>query len=235
MDKALQAELARTRAELKPDPVGFARRTALHKQHVRALGAYLRPAVAVALKEESAKLLAEEWVAEARQALSRWLLQTNAEEKPEDVLARGQAERELQTELAIDLVELASTPTETEIDEHTVELAQLLLSNWIGHLEHGLQDSSDGRLRDLVNAMPPKVPPSAVLVGVEAFALPVAVTSQLLAEHQQALAASRDVIEMTPTVSLFHLAGRWYAAERHSDAVSWHGELRDERGLVPSQ
>lgn len=209
------------------------RRTALLQQHVCALGARLRPDVAAALRDESAQLMVKGWVAEARQALSRWLLQTKAEETPKDVLARDQPERELQTELAIDLVELASTPTETEIDEHTVELAQLLLSNWIGHLEHALQDTTDGRLQDLVDAMPPEVQPRAVLVGVEAFALPVGMSSQLLAEHQQALAASHDVIEMTPTVSIFHLTGRWYAAKCHSDAVSWQGELRDEMRRQP--
>lgn len=233
MNKALQAELARTRGELKPDPAGFARRTALLQQHVRALGARLRPAVADALGVESAQLMAEGWVAEARQALSRWLLQTKAEETPEDVLARERAERELQTELAVDLAALASTPTEAEIDDHTVELAQLLLSNWIGRLEHALQDSSNGRLQDLVDAMPPDAQPRAVLEGVEAFALPVGRTSQLFAEHQQVMAASHDVIEMTPTVSLFHLTGRWYAAQRHSDAVSWQGELREEMRRQP--
>lgn len=230
MNKALQAELARTQAELKPDPVRFARRAALHEQHVRALSDRLRPAVATALKQESAQLVAGGWIDEARQALSQWLLQASTVETTDEIRAREQAERELHAELAESLASLAQNPLDAEIEAHAIELAQLLLSNWIGHLEHALQDVPSGRLDALVDAMPPSARPGSDLEGAEGFALHVGTTAQILADYRLELAMSpQGVIEMTPSVSIFHSSGRWFAARTLTDATSWRESIRAEQ------
>ena len=223
MNEALQAELARIQAELKPDPASFARRAALHVQHVRALSARLRPAVAIALTEESARLLADGWIDKASQALSHSLLQALVADVADKISTRKPADPELRTELAVNLGPLAANPTDAEVDEHTIELAQLLLSNWIGHLEHSLQDAPNGRLELLVDAMPPTARPGADLEGAEGFALSVDAAAQVLAAYRLELAASQKVVELTPSVSIFHAVGRWFAACTLEDAKSWCG------------
>jgi hypothetical protein len=175
IDEALEAELARTRDELKIDPTYFPRCVALHEQHVRALSDLLRPLVI----------------------------------------------------FAIEAIDFGRDVTTEEIEDHVVELAQLLLSNWSGLIEHALQDQDDERLV-LIDGLPASAAPDAGLVGVEPwFVLPALVADWVLATYQLHLVKHDPIVALTPSIYLLFFSDEFRATRTREQAQAWLDELRN--------
>lgn len=224
----LQTELERLRGLLRPDRAAFAERQELHERHVRAFADQLRPAVRLALEQEGSAEVATAWINDARRMLTQWAGMATGIGGQSGLPTDQDAARKLQEELTAALLPEAGEPSEGEVEDHSRELAQLLLSNWFSLLEHALQDHKVGLLALDFDALPPQTLPSAVLEGCEAFALPPLAAAMALREFQQGLAKEGEVVRLSPTLHLLRTESEWHLARSTQLAQA---SLRQEQAV----
>lgn len=121
----------------------------------------------------------------------------------------------------------ASELTSNEIDEHSDELAQLLLSNWFALLERALEDSgSPAPLRLSANLLPPDVAPQALVEGCEAFVLSPGESAKALLDFQKHLAPEGQRVQVLPSLELMKTAQGWQVARPGSLPMHADAEIR---------
>lgn len=109
---------------------------------------------------------------------------------------------------------------DSEIAEHSAELARLLISNWFSVLEDAVQEKPNEALKLEYRAFPPSASPGVVTEGCEAFALPAEQAITKVFEYQQSLANPGESVELSPIVSLYRSkSGPWYAYSTKTPSV----------------
>ncbi len=218
MTNHLQAELARVRKVHGIDEHQHRRRRELHEQHTLALSTKLRPSVQNALLSEALQDVGAEWI-----ELAASILREQVDLGADDGLL-AQAEQELIADVARSLATENRQPDPDEIEDHAVELAQLLLSNWSALLEHALEDSQDGRVT-LVDRLPDSALFGQDVAGIEGFAVSAADAMRVFSQFQTDLVEQGAVAELTPTVHVFCFNERWRVAASRDLAWSWREQL----------
>lgn len=162
---ALLAELERVRLELQPDPLRAEARRRYLKGHASALAELLVPQTRDGLLREVADTLAEQDNLQIRgRPLSRWF-------------------KSLSWRLGSDIGSLLQ-PGDAEIRNNAQELAQLLMSNWLGLLAH----STRGRVGELIEALrgDTTILPAEVSTGCLAYPVPEEEARNALAAYLRA-------------------------------------------------
>ncbi len=218
------------------------RRQAIHHKHVEAFSEQLRPMIERALKEE-ADFVAKEWFEQAEK-IALWLIGPDAVEassvspvsgvglppissgadssSPSRLLSTS-ARESIHVRVSESLRRGANEVTQDEIEEHSIELAQLLLSNWIGVLEQALHDAPTREPIALeFKALPPQAEPSLLSRGCEAFSLPVEDCIKALLAYQDCLAGSDEAAELSASIKLHRAVdGRWRVLRSDSEDELW--------------
>ena len=174
----------------------LAREQALFDAQVNLLGGLLKPLVADALRAEVAQVAADEWIEQASTALSVAL---SEDERPSDDERLRNAQRELKErlkkELSTDLV-----PDRSEIETHTCELAQCVLSNWFSLLQDALdsqvQTTDGARVRLDAKGLPDAASEQVLLEGTLAFALDPEVVLKTFLTYYRSL----QTVQLSPYI-----------------------------------
>lgn len=192
-------------AELDFDPAELQEREALHEQHVTALAMRLRQPVREALEAEAARVMPEGWMADA-ELLGRLDAAHVAEHDAQNSLGPSTIHIGLQQ-----MRHRVASVCDGEVEEHATQLAQLLLSNWFGLLEHAMQDQ-EAELLDLdLDALPRTASSDAVLRGCAAFALPPSSALDVLLAYRRGFPVG-STTALSPTLHLTRSADGWQVA-----------------------
>lgn len=203
------------------------RRQSIYRKHVADFSRQLRPRVAQALVLE-AEVVAEQWF-HSIESMVGWLLASEAEEdsavsyvnSEQSYLSATSREHILAKVTEISRHRPDAIADE-EIEEHAVELAQLLLSNWLCLLEQALIDAPAGEYVQLeYKALPPLADPSALSRGCEAYALAVDDCIAALLAYQDSLVMVNSTVDISADIQLYrHIDGRWYAFRGSSSIMT---------------
>ena len=143
-----------------PAPDFLSRKRSLYFKQVSDLASLLKPEVNRELGREASSDIATEWLELAKQALT-----SIAPELPQGLEQRREfkdAEEQVHKGLTEQFLKDALKTSEDEVDSHTRELAQCVLSNWISILEHAKQDNLGKTLSLSPNALPDSVDRNAI-------------------------------------------------------------------------
>ena len=125
---------------------------------------------------------------------------------------------------------------EEEVEEHSGDLARLLISNWFGVLEDAVEEQPGTPVKLEYRAFPPSVSAGVVTEGCEGFALPTQLAISKVFEYQQSLAALGESVTLSPIVSLYRSkSGPWYAYHTKSSKVLAALRSTDEPVRAPFQ
>lgn len=213
------------------------RRQSIYRRHVAAFSRQLRPSVAQALEVE-ARRLAEEWLDNV-ESMVGWLLKPEADEGAETLQGRhheshltDMGKEHLIATISASLQENPGKVTDEEIEEHAVELAQLLLSNWVGILEQAFADAPGQAVVLLeYKALPPQTDPNALGRGCEAYALAVDDCVKALLTYQESLVSPGSKVDISADIQLHRSTdGRWHAFRSGSEIV-----LRDAAAEISAE
>lgn len=123
LQRALAAEIERTRQELRPDPEGFQEGLKAYQCRLRLLAERLLTPMRVGLTHEAKLVLSE---TETRAAIRKAVR-----------LLFGRRGQNIDAGIS-QALRAAQMPRKAEVETAAIELAQLLLSNWTGHFrDHG--------------------------------------------------------------------------------------------------
>ena len=167
MDKALAAELERTRQELKPDPEGFQRELRRFQSRTRGLARRLLEPMRRGLTEEARLVYSQGWTERVLGRMVDMFFSRDSDLGTPEPLAPERMEAEIPGPVPLESLPSALVPRDEEVETAAIELAQLLLSNWTGYLRFA---SAEGR-RDALVALretPPRLPPE-VTTGCAAY------------------------------------------------------------------
>jgi len=180
---ALQKELQRTREEFKVDEgVPFATRSHAFEQRANALADRLGPAIRSALLASEASPVDAEWAKLTRKRLSDWL---NGPEPVSLGLAGrliSAAHRNITTSAYLALMRGSRSALDAEVWDQSIRLAQLLLSNWHGALEHANEEDRPALMSALFSDEGYPLPKTAFECA-SAFVLPSEVTFEILLKY----------------------------------------------------
>lgn len=211
LPNSLRRELDRMNADLAFGAADLEARRALSNRHVADFVSQLRPRVREALENEGQSLIAGDWVADAERIVRQHLsVRSTVDER----MAAARAE---QADLAGQLREAAVSVPDDEVEEHATELAQLLLSNWFGLLEHSMQDDAEDLLDLDMDALPRTAHLDAVLQGCAAFALPALSAATALRQYQRGFAPN-SITVLSPSLHLVRSQGGWQVARTRERA-----------------
>ncbi len=212
LPQSLRRELERMNAGLGFDPAELEAHRALHDRHVNEFASQLSPHVREALENEGQSLVAGDWIADAER-----LVRQHFAPQPVSGDERMAAARAEQADLAQQLRDAAVSVPEAEVEEHATELAQLLLSNWFGLLEHAMQDNGADPLELDMDALPKTAHLDAVLQGCAAFALPALSAATSLRQYQKGFALD-SITPLSPTLHLARAGSGWQVSRTHEGA-----------------
>lgn len=167
MDKALAAELERTRQEFRPDPEGFQRGFRRFQSRTRGLARRLLEPMRRGLTEEARLVYSQGWTDRVLGRMVAMLFSRDSDlGTPEPVAPEGM-ETEVPGTVPLESLPPVFVPRDEEVETAAIELAQLLLSNWTGFIRFA---SADGRHDALValRETPPRLPPE-VTTGCAAY------------------------------------------------------------------
>lgn len=211
LPKSLRYELDRMNADRGFGAADLEARRALSDRHVADFVSILCPRVREALENEGQSLIAGDWVADAERIVCEHLsVRTTVDE-------RMVAARIEQANLAGQLREAAVSIPDDEVEEHASELAQLLLSNWFGLLEHAMQDDAEDLLDLDMDALPGTAHLDAVLQGCAAFALPALSAATALRHYQRGFEPN-SITALSPSLYLVRSQSGWQVARTHERA-----------------
>lgn len=212
LPQSLRRELERMNAGLGFDPADLEARRALHDRHVNEFSSQLRSRVREALENEGQSLVAGDWIADAER-----LVRQHFAPPPLSGDQRRAAARAEQSDLAHQLRDAAVSVPEEEVEEHATELAQLLLSNWFGLLEHAMQDNPVHLIELDMDALPKTAHLDAVLQGCAAFALPALSAATALRQYQRGFALD-SITPLSPTLHLVRAGSGWQLSRTYEGA-----------------
>lgn len=152
LQKALAAELERTRQELRPDPEVFQEGVREFQRRTRLLAQRLLAPMRIGLTDEARQVLSD---GETREAIRKAICLFFGRSPEDSDACISQA------------LDAARTPRDEEVKTAAIQLAQLLQSNWAGHF----QDLSIAEQRDAEAALrdePPRFAPE-VTIGCAAY------------------------------------------------------------------
>lgn len=202
-------ELDRMNANLDFDPANFKAREDLHERHVADFVALLRLPVREALQDEGRSLVASGWISQAER-----IVRPHVAPLAQSAADRSAAEQPSQDDLSQRLRQAVGSVSDDEVEEHATQLAQLLLSNWFGLLEHAMQDRSVDVLELDQDALPKTVHFNAVLAGVSAYALTPSEVANLLRRYQHGFALG-STTALSPSLQLVRGQHGWQVARAH--------------------
>ena len=187
MDKALSAELARTRQELKPDPEGFQRGLRRFQRRTRGLARQLLEPMRRGLTEEARLVYSQGWTEQVFDRVVDMLFSPDSDLGTPEPIAPERMEAEAPGPVPLESLPAVLVPSNEEVETASIELAQLLLSNWTGFIRFA---SAEGRHDALValRETPPRLPPE-VTTGCAAYPVTneecIAILGSLLKEDKQ--------------------------------------------------
>lgn len=205
--QGLGSELDRMNTELDFDPEEFQAREALYQRHVADLVALLRAPVRQALLDEGHSVDAGEWVSHIER------LEHQHFASPIHSADEGLAgARNAQGDLGQRLREAVASVSDAEVEGHATQLAQLLLSNWLGLLEHAMQDHpNDGVLELDADGLPMTANLDAVLQGAAAYVLSPEAAAIGLRQYREGFAVG-SITALSPTLQLVRGQRGWHVA-----------------------
>lgn len=167
MDKALAAELERTRQELKPDPEGFQRGLRRFQRRTRRLARRLLEPMRRGLTEEARLVYSQGWTERVFGRVVDMLFSRDSDLGTPEPVAPERMEAEAPGPVPLESLPSVLVPGDEEVETAAIELAQLLLSNWTGFIRFA---SAGGRHDALValRETPPRLPPE-VTTGCTAY------------------------------------------------------------------
>lgn len=204
--KSLSVELDQTNASLGFDATEFRARAALFEQHVADFAVQLRAPVRRALKREGRTLIAGQWIADAVRVVRQHFAPLALDDGD-----RSAEIRAVQSDLALQLRLAVLSVPNVEVEEHATQLAQLLLSNWFGLLEHAMQDHETDVIDLNVDGLPKTARLDAVLHGVAAYAISPSAAVAALRRYQRTLAVGSKTA-LSPTLHLIRAEQGWQVA-----------------------
>lgn len=152
LQKALAAEIERTRQELRPDPEGFQEGLKAFQRRTRLLALRLLEPMRIGLTDEAKLVLSEgNTREEIRSAICLFFGLS-----PEDSYA-----------CISQAINAAKMPRDDEVETAAIELAQLLLSNWTGLFQDLSIEGQQGAKAALLKN-PPSLGPE-VTIGCAAY------------------------------------------------------------------
>lgn len=210
LPRSLGDELDRMNAVLSSGPAELREREELHEQHVTDFVSLLRTPVRDALREEALSLTVSELTADAAPLVGQPF-------GPSVPTEGADGAHVAHDDLVQQLRKAVQSVSDHEVEGHATRLAQLLLSNWFGLLEHAMQDNKTDLLELDVDALPKTANIDAVLRGVAAYVLPPLAAATELRRYQRRLAVGSSTA-LSPTLHLFRDRRGWQVA-RTPDAA----------------
>jgi len=187
MDKALAAELERTRQEFKPDPEGFQRGLRRFQRRTRGLARRLLEPMRRGLTDEATLVYSQGWTEKVLGRVVDMMFSGDSDLGTPEPVAPESMEGKAHSPVPRESLPSVFVPRDEEVETAAIELAQLLLSNWTGFIRFA---SAEGRHDALValREMPPRLP-SEVTTGCAAYPVTneecIAILGSFLQEDEQ--------------------------------------------------